>query len=81
MNEAMKEYLGITPATEEEIAIYHEVEEAFSLEEEYEKFLDLMYEEDLGDLLKNKVKSPELKALLRKNHLTMKKACTWYFID
>jgi predicted methyltransferase MtxX (methanogen marker protein 4) len=84
MNEAMKEYLGIVPANDEEVAMYHEVEEAFDLEEDeedYEKFVDLMHKEELDDLLKNKVKNPELKALLRKKHLTMEKACTWYFID
>ena len=83
MNKAMKEYLGIVPATDEEMIVYYEVENAFDTENddsEYQKFVDLMYEEDLDDLLKNRVKNPELKALLRKNHLTMKKACIWYFI-
>lgn len=78
----MLEYYGVCPATPEEIAMYKKVERAFDNDEEaYERMLDLNLQEDLGDLLKNRVRGEELKKILRSHKITMKEFCTWYFID
>ena len=69
----------VREATEEEMAIYNKVENAFG-DDEIEEFFDLISEEELGDLLKNKVRGEEAKAIMKTKGLTAKEVCTWYFI-
>ena len=69
-------------ATPEEVIMYKKVEKAFENDEEtYDHMISLNSQEDLGDLLKNRVKGEELKKILRSHKITMKEFCTWYFID
>ena len=69
----------VREATEEEMAIYNKVENAFG-DDKIEEFFDLICEEELDDLLKNRVRGEEAKAIMKAKGLTAKEVCTWYFI-
>ena len=65
--------------TEEEMAIYNKVEEAFE-DEEIEEFFNSIAEEEIEDLLKNKIRNTNTKATIKTKGLTISEVCTWYFI-
>ena len=69
----------IREATEEEMAIHNKVENAFD-DEAIEEFFNMVCEEEISDLLKNKIRNEETKAILKAKGLTIKEVCTWYFI-
>lgn len=70
----------VREATEEEMAVYEKVENAFD-DEAMEDFFDLIADEDMDDLLDNKIVSPVALAIINEKGLTVEEVCTWYFIS
>jgi hypothetical protein len=66
----------IREANGEETAIYDKVEDVMT-----DEIFDLIQEEDLGDLLENRIVNPEILEWLATVGLTVEDICTWYFMD
>lgn len=66
----------IREANGEEIATYNKVEDLMT-----DEMFDLIQEEDLDDLLKNRIVNPEILEWVETVGLTVEDICTWYFID
>lgn len=71
----------VRTATAEEIAIYEKVERAFENADLFDEVFDLLDEEEMADLLANRVKGESLKAILKACDLTEKEFCVWYFAE
>ena len=69
----------VRETTDEEMAIYNKVEEAFD-DEEIEEFFNSVAEEEIEDLLKNRIRNANTKAIIKAKGLTVSEVCTWYFI-
>ena len=65
----------IREANDEEIAIYHKVEDLMT-----DMIFDLIQDEDLGDLLEGRIVNPEILEWIATVGLTVEEVCTWYFI-
>jgi hypothetical protein len=66
----------IRKANAEEIAIYNKVEDLMT-----DEMYDLITEEDLDDILENRIVNPEILEWIETAGLTVEDICTWYFID
>ena len=69
----------VRETTDEEMAIYNKVEEAFD-DEEIEEFFNSVAEEEIEDLLKNRIRNANTNAIIKAKGLTVSEVCTWYFI-
>ena len=70
----------IREATEEEMVIYNKVENAFG-DDEIEEFFNAVADEEISDLLKNKIRNANTVATIKAKGLTVAEVCTWYFIS
>jgi uncharacterized protein YjgD (DUF1641 family) len=68
-------------ATAKEIATYEKVEKAFENADLFDEVFDLLDEEEMTDLLANRVKGEDLKAILKACDLTEEEFCVWYFVE
>lgn len=79
MTQSMKEYIGIREATQEEIDAYNKVE---ALDDDaWQRVSDLMYAEEIEDLIHNTIKNAELVQILTQYGITVAEACAWYFTE
>lgn len=67
--------IGIRQATESEIVTFEKVDSLLT-----EELVNLVFDEDLSDLLKNKIKNQDLKRSIKALGLTIDEVCTWYFM-
>ena len=66
----------IRKANGEEIAIYNKIEDVMT-----DEMFDLIQDEDLDDILENRIVNPEILEWIETMGLTVEDVCTWYFID
>lgn len=67
--------IGVRQATESEIVTFKKVDSLLT-----EELVNLVFDEDLKDLLKNRIKNQDLKRSIKALGLTIEEVCTWYFM-
>ena len=68
--------IGIREATEKEVEVFERVDGLLT-----DDLVDLVFEEDLSDLLKNRIKNQDLKHSIKSLGLTVEEVCIWYFMN
>jgi hypothetical protein len=74
-SEKMYSNIGVRQATESEIVIFKKVDSLLT-----DELASLVFDEDLSDLLKNKIKNQDLKRSIKALGLTIEEVCIWYFM-
>lgn len=75
-----QKYLGIRYATKTEVKNYKQVEKALS-EEEIDIIFDIIMDEPLENLLRDKIENETILNILNKHNITHKAFCDWYFTE
>ena len=83
MTEAMKEYLGIRPATAEEIEIYERVDAMMVAmpDDEFDTVLDIVNEFAFAYGAERRKAYNKIYRLAKKLALTVKELETWYWVE
>ena len=67
---------GVRQATADEVKVFNKVDDRLT-----DELVDLVFDEELVDLLHNRIKNDELMKAIKSLGLTVEEVCLWYFMN